>query len=479
MNVVLAVDDDPAILHLITRSLLGLEVVTATDGDAALAQLEDHSPEVVLLDIVLEGESGLDLFRRIRQLDARLPVIFITSEDSSQTAIEALQLGAYDYVTKPIDVKNLRRVVDEAAETRRRMSVGVALPTGDSDEAPAGDVDVLIGRSSGMMEVYRGIARCAKQDVPVLIRGESGTGKELVARAIYQNGSRADRPFLAVNCAALTENLLESELFGYEKGAFTGATTRRIGKFEQCDGGTIFLDEVGDMSLAVQSKVLRLLQQQEFQRLGGHETIRTDVRIISATNRPLEAMCADKAFREDLFFRLNGYPMRLPPLRDRGDDRKVLLEHFVATISRSLGMKGFQGVAPDALALLLNYQWPGNIREMQAIVRQALLDTRGPVLVPAFLPRRVLHGHEASSNDSQASSKLQLDEFVERRLGSSDDLYAETVEFVEKFLLERVLRQTRGNQSRAAEILGITRGKLRNRIKTFGMDLEELAEEEA
>ncbi len=249
--------------------------------------------------------------------------------------------------------------------------------------------DLLIGRTPQMQNVYKAIGRVAQQDVATLIRGESGTGKELVARAIYHHSRRASGPFLAVNCAALTESLLESELFGHEKGSFTGATGQRIGKFEQCDGGTLFLDEVGDMSPLVQGKVLRVLQEQRFERVGGTQTIQSDVRIIAATNRDLEKMVRRGEFREDLFYRLNGFTIHLPPLRERKEDVRILLDWYVARFRRELG-KDVQGLAPDALEMLLNYGWPGNVRQLQNVIRQALLQSTGPVLISAFLPRNSL-----------------------------------------------------------------------------------------
>ena len=325
-----------------------------------------------------------------------------------------------------------------------------------------------------MVEVYKAIARVAPQDISVLIRGESGTGKELVARAIYHHSARRDGPFLAVNCAAMSETLLDSELFGHEKGSFTGADRRRIGKFEQCHGGTIFLDEVGDMSPLVQSKVLRLLQEQQFERVGGNETIATDVRIISATNRDLEAMGNEGKFRSDLYYRLHGFTIELPPLRERGDDILLLLENFLTRLPPELGKTHVEGIAPDAVSLLMNYPWPGNVREMLSVVRQALLNATGPVIVPDFLPDAVRTGFvratPSPSNNHRPGSDLQP--FVEERIrAGSTNLYAESLEAMERYLISRVLQETAGNQSKAAKILGITRGKIRDRVAAFNVML--------
>ncbi len=494
----LSIDDDRSVHHLVTRALedLGVEVVTALTAGAGVEAVATHQPDAVLLDVMLPDMSGLDAFKLIRERDPRLPVIIATAAGSSETAIEAMKLGAFDYLTKPIDVENLERLVAHAIESRRLASV----PVGMNDLTKPEDLgDAFVGRCEAMQEVFKSIGRVAPQDVPVLVRGESGTGKELVARAIYQHGARNDGPFLAVNCAALSETLLESELFGHEKGAFTNAHDRRIGKFEQCDGGTIFLDEVGDMSPLVQSKVLRLLQQQTFERVGGNTTITTDVRIVSATNRDLETMCDSGDFRTDLFYRLNGYTITLPPLRERGDDRVMLLQHFLAGLNQDLG-RDVQGVAPDAMRRLLDYDWPGNVREMQSVVKQAMLHCSGPVLMasalpaeldaPAVRPKRAPAAQaETDSVDDQpveevgqtAQASINVEEapnpsaptfsaFVAERLSeSSGELYAETLAYMEKELLTQVLTHSGGNQSEASRLLGITRGSLRNKIKSNGI----------
>jgi DNA-binding NtrC family response regulator len=302
MTKLLVIDDDRYIRQTVEHAFNhnGMRVFCEATADAGLKAVETKEPDVVLLDIMLPESSGLEVLRRIKDLDPKLPVIFITAGGGSDSAIDAMMLGAYDYVLKPLDVPKLKDLVSKACETRRMMKVPVGIPAGERSGAIG---EMLVGRSPKMVEVYKAVARVAPQDVSVLIRGESGTGKELVARAIYHHSARREGPFLAVNCAAMSETLLESELFGHEKGSFTGADRRRIGKFEQCDGGTIFLDEVGDMSPLVQSKVLRLLQEQAFERVGGNETIATNVRIISATNRDLETMAAEGKFRSDLYYR--------------------------------------------------------------------------------------------------------------------------------------------------------------------------------
>ena len=325
-----------------------------------------------------------------------------------------------------------------------------------------------------MLEVYKAIGRVAGQDVPVLITGESGTGKELVARAIYQHGARAQAPFLALNCAAIPETLLESELFGHEKGAFTGAERRRIGKFEQCHGGTLFLDEVGDMPLASQAKVLRLLQEQAFERVGGNETVRTDVRLIAATHRDLKAWSEEGKFRPDLYYRLDVFAVHLPPLRERGDDLAMLVQHYLRRFSRELGRE-VREVTPEAMERLRAYPWPGNIRELQSVLKQALLRATGPVLVPAFLPE--LAPRPAAEPATAMGAGSRLEALIEERLRmGSQDLFEEARRELDRFLLPLVLRSTEGNQVQAARTLGISRRTLRLRLRELGLSVTKSVE---
>ncbi|MCO8121709.1 sigma-54 dependent transcriptional regulator [Stieleria sp. TO1_6] len=487
MTKVLVVDDDPMVQRLITAALetLGLQVHSASSADTGLKAIETLEPDVLFLDVKLPDVSGLELTETIHSLDPKLPIVFITVSDDSNIAIEAMTVGAYDFLLKPLDMAKVQEVTGRAVKARRMMQVPVRMVSGYDDVAETdGDQDAMIGRSASMLEVYKDVGRVAKQEVTVLICGESGTGKELVARAVYQHSLRADKPFLAVNCAALSETLLESELFGHEKGAFTGADQRRVGKFEQCDGGTLFLDEVGDMAPAVQGKVLRLLQEQTFERVGGRETIQTDVRIISATNRDFDQMIADGEFRLDLYHRLNGYRIDLPPLRDRAEDRERLIEYLLVRYSRETG-KVIQGIAPEASELLQAYHWPGNIREMQSVIRKAVLKASGPVLLPDTLPDAIVgdgpSDHSGTGQDGAlptessppTAAHSDLATFVDqRRRSQSTDLYAETLEMMERYLIARVLQESGGNQSKAAADLGISRGSLRNKIRTYGLSVE-------
>lgn len=473
MPCVLVIDDDRSVRLFVEQAFreTDVAVVAATSAEAGLNAIRTHHPDVVLLDIVLPETSGLELFQQITACDRKLPVIFITVGGTSDSAIDALMLGAHDYILKPLDLAKLRESVGKALESRRLMHVPVTMPATDAVDFQG---DQLVGRSPRMLEVYKAVARVAAQDVTVLIRGETGTGKELVARAIYQHSPRKDGPFLAVNCAAITDTLLESELFGHEKGSFTGADQRRIGKFEQCHGGTLFLDEVGDMSPLVQSKVLRVLQEQRFERVGGNTTINTDVRLISATHQDLDAMGRDGRFRSDLFYRLNGFTIELPPLRDRGEDIRLLLEHFLARFRSELKKSDVEGIADEAASLLTSYSWPGNVREMQSVVRQALLNATGSVIIPECLPVEIRSGqHALRQPASDGLPDCDLKGFVDRQLrAGSKNLYNEALEMMERFIVTRVLIESGGNQSRAAETLGITRGKVRDRIIAFGIKLD-------
>ncbi len=466
MSTVLVIDDDRGTLHLMQQTFrdTGVTVETARTAGEGLEIITAQHPDLVVLDVMLPDISGIEAFQKIRRLDPRLPVIFITAGGTSDTAIEAVKIGAYDYLLKPLDLARVRELVQQALEMRRRMNIPVRLPGAPVEQEGEID-DHMIGRSPQIMEVYKSIGRVASQDVTVLIRGESGTGKELIARAIYQHSRRARAPFLAVNCAALPESLLESELFGHEKGSFTGADRQRIGKFEQCSGGTIFLDEVGDMSPLVQGKLLRLLQEQRFERVGGNQTIQTDVRIIAATHRDLENMSNEGLFRSDLYYRLNGFTITVPPLRERGDDIVLMLDRIYSLYAKQFG-KEVQGIAPDALKLLIEYPWPGNVREMQSAVRRALLQTTGPVLLAESLPEEIRLGLRRPGHDANSNGVVgNLEKLIEARLqAKTNDLYAETLAAMETCLLTRVLKLTNGNQSQAARILGITRGSLRNKI---------------
>ena len=469
----LVIDDEPSIQHAFTRAFRDTEVAVSLASNAAeaITRFREVAPDVVVLDVHLPDATGLETYQRLRELDARVPVILITGHGTTDLAIKAISEGAFEYLLKPLDLAELRAVIDRAIRASRLMREPAALP--EIDPLPESG-DALIGRCPAMQEVYKAIGRVAKQDVTVLIRGESGTGKELVARALYQHSKRADKPFMAINCAAISDNLLESELFGHEKGAFTGADRKHIGRFEQCHGGTIFLDEVGEMSPLTQAKILRLIQEQKFERVGGSTTVQTDVRLISATNADLEAMSEDGRFRKDLYFRLNVYSIHLPPLRERGGDVGLMVEYYRRRLGAELGQVDPQ-IDESVLALLEAYPWPGNVRELQSVLKQSLLQANGSVLLPDYLPDAIRSGVSSGGATKlpEASSTLtDWDAFVAQRIArGSENLYAESLELMEKEVLLRVLRHTAGNQVQTARILGITRGSLRNKIRSLNIEI--------
>ena len=459
MPTLLIIDDEPNVLYSLQSGLESddLRVITATSGRRGLAAAEKQLPDAVIVDVRLPDQSGLEVFERLRQLDPKLPVVVVTAFAAADTAIEAMKRGAFEYLLKPVDLHHLREVVGKALALRRMQNVPAVV-----DGQPAGpDADLIVGRSPPMQEVYKAIGRFAPQDVTVLLLGESGTGKELVARAIYQHSRRAERPFLAINCAAIPESLLESELFGHEKGAFTGADRKRIGKFEQADGGTLFLDEIGDMSANTQAKVLRVLQQQAFERVGGTETVTTDVRLIAATNRRLNESVAAGHFRQDLFYRLNGVTIQLPPLRERAGDLPVLVEHFVRQAGERLG-KGVAVVAPEATAALLAHPWPGNVRELQNAIRYAVIQATSDVLTPDCLPSTVTGGSPPPPSADRLSDVRELVRALLR--AGADDLYRQVIHEVDRVVLGEVLDHVRGNQVQASERLGMSRTTLRAKV---------------
>jgi DNA-binding NtrC family response regulator len=475
----LLIDDDPELLpdkvrHLFPAPAHRVEI--AYTGGEGLKHIATAPPDVILLDLRLPDQSGLEVLKQIRLVDARIPVLFVTLSRSADSAIEAMRQGAYDYLLKPLDVQKLYRVIGDALKVARLMRAPAVLAETPPDDDQQGEA--IVGACPAMCEVYKAIGRVAAQDLPVLITGESGTGKELVARAIYQHGPRAKAAFLAINCAAIPENLLESELFGHEKGAFTGADRRRIGKFEQCHGGTLFLDEIGDMPPALQAKMLRLLQEQAFERVGGNETIRTDVRLIAATHRDLKTWSEEGKFRSDLYYRLSVFTIHLPSLRERGDDLPVLAQHYVRRFSRELGREVRQ-LAPEAMTRLRGYSWPGNIRELQSVLKQALLQASGTVLLPAFLPEP-LGGPGTGGSPARPAAELGVETFVIHQRVESDvrELYADAHRQLDRLLLTRVLEHTRGNLQQAALLLGIARQTLRLKLRDLGLSVARPGEAE-
>jgi two-component system nitrogen regulation response regulator GlnG len=469
MPTLLVIDDEESVRYSFRRVFAANEVrvLTAATGAEGLEQAREHSPDVIVLDLQLPDCSGLEVFQAIHREDPKRPVIFVTAHGTTDTAIEAMKGGAFDYLVKPVDLDRLSQVVERAFETARLMRVPAVLPA-------EGEEDRIVGRSPVLQEMCKAIGRVAPQDVNVLILGESGTGKELVARALYQHSRRADKPFVAINCAAIPEALLESELFGHEKGAFTGADRQRIGKFEQSNGGTLFLDEIGDMAPPLQAKILRVLQEQSFERLGGNETVRTRVRVLAATNQDLPKLVADGRFRKDLYYRLNAVTIQVPPLRERLGDVPELAHYFLFRFNRELGLD-LRGFDPAALELLESYAWPGNVRELQSAIKQAMLHASGHLVLPEFLPDVLRHSSAPSAPPAPSAESFDLNAAIDALLaGGEKGLHSKLIEMVERVLLTRVLRHTHGNQSQASDLLGLNRTTLRHRLRALGLALDKV-----
>lgn len=462
---ILLVEDDPAIVMTLRRVLAedGHEMLVETRGDTGLKLALEDDLDVVITDMKLPGLHGLELVRQLHAAKPRLPIILMTAHGTTDTAIEATKSGAYDYLLKPFEMPELLELVERCVASRRLMTdpVGLGGP-GDSREA-------LVGNSRGMQAIYKEIGRIASKPVNVLIRGETGTGKELIARAIYQHSDRSAAPFIAINCAAIPETLLESELFGHERGAFTGAESRRIGRFEQADHGTIFLDEIGDMTPGTQVKLLRVLQEKNLQRLGGKETIPVDVRVIAATHCDLESAIRRQQFREDLYYRLSVVVIALPPLRDRADDIPELVKYFLRKYGAELG-GGDPSIHADALSFLQSQNWPGNVRELENVVRKVLLQSRGYTINLEHVRAASVH-LGASPADA---ARLTLREYSAHLLaaaqrGEFSDAHARLLLDAERELFALAIELAHGNQAKAARWVGVSRLTLREKLIQFGL----------
>jgi nitrogen regulation protein NR(I) len=461
---ILLIEDDTGIADTLQRALAeeGHEVAVERRGDAGLARAALETFHVVITDLKLAGASGLEVVRQLHAAQPRLPIILVTAYGTTETAIEAMKFGAYDYLLKPFDFPQMLELVGKAADSNRRMSEPVALGE------PTASRDALIGQSAAMQAIYKEIGRVASKPVNVLIRGETGTGKELIARALYQHSDRANAPFVAINCAAIPETLLESELFGYERGAFTGAEARRIGRFEQADHGTIFLDEIGDMTLGTQVKLLRVLQDKTLQRLGGKETIPVDVRVIAATHCDLEGAIREKQFREDLYYRLNVVALTLPPLRQRREDIPDLVRYFLAKHGAQLG-NASPSVHAEAIDFLQAQTWPGNVRELENVVRKALLAAQDYTINLDHV-RTALNKSAGAGYSAGRPAGEYIDEVLAAaRCEELSDAYARVIEATERELFTRAYQQAQGNQAKIARWLGITRITVRAKLIHFGL----------
>jgi two-component system nitrogen regulation response regulator GlnG len=494
---VLVIDDDSEIRYSLQRVLSGrpYRLLTAASGEEGLKVAAKEKPQVILLDNRMTGISGLETLQHLRTTAPKCMIILMTAFGTTQTAIEAMKFGAFDYVIKPFDHKKILTLVENAVKAWGDLyaATGAAYtPLLKSEDYKEG----IVGNSEPMQEVFKVIGQVAASDVTVMITGESGTGKELVARCLWQHSHRAKNTFIAVNCAAIPENLIESELFGHEKGSFTGATAQRIGKFELCDGGSIFLDEIGDMTLSTQTKILRAIQEGEIQRVGGSETIKVNVRLIAATNKDLEKLVADKIFREDLYYRLNVVRIKLPPLRERLADVPSLVDFMLQRLASEKKIRA-RKVSPEALAVLCAYTWPGNVRELENTVYRSGVVAQGDTVLVKDLPREIVAAVPGGSHApfanvakpaapavpvapvvpsappvappapvaSATAPALSLTEVYDLvyklvRSGAEENI----LEKIEAAMIERALLETDGNHAKAAALLGITRATLRKRV---------------
>ena len=471
---ILLAEDDASIRTVVSRALAreGYSIQATTSAAALWRWIEDGAGELAILDVVLPDENALDLLPRIKRRRPDLPVIVMSAQNTLLTAVRATERGAFDYLAKPFDLNHLVTTVKRAMSLPRRHAPVVEAAAPEGEQLP------IIGRSKPMQEIYRVVARLMATDLTVMINGESGTGKELVARAIHDYGKRRGGPFIAVNMAAIPRELIESELFGHEKGAFTGANARKIGRFEQAEGGTLFLDEIGDMPLDAQTRLLRVLQSGEFMPVGGRTPVRTNLRIIAATHRDLRQLVAQGLFREDLFYRLNVVPLRLPPLRERPEDIPALVQHFLGR-ARTEGLPP-KTIEPQAMARLKEHHWPGNVRELENLVRRLAVlyveEQIGPDVIDAELregaPRLATTGgaDDQELRETVARHVEQLFQTDDGRL-PGPGLHGLLVREVERPLIAKVLIATRGNQLRAAAVLGLNRNTLRKKIRELDIEV--------
>jgi len=459
---ILIIDGDTEAAEQLADALRvqGYKCELASTGDDGLDRVRRGGIHTVIFDYEVEGISGVELIKELHSKSSLLPIIALSSHQASQSAIEAVKAGAYDFLPKPVEMEELLDVLKQAVGDIQRMSKPVEI--GEVYE----EQDTIVGQSRPMRDIYKQLGRIAAQPVTVLIRGETGTGKELIARAIYQHGHRAHKPFIAVNCAAIPENLLESELFGHEKGSFTGADKTRIGRFEQAHGGTLFLDEIGDFDVHLQAKMLRVLQEKVIQRVGGRDDIPVDVRIIAATHRNLEKMVAEEKYREDLFYRLNVVSIKIPPLRHRREDIPILIDYFMKRFGREYGIDT-PSISTKAVEFLQDQDWPGNIRQLQNVIRKALLASRGYTIGWQDC-RNILY--ESEAREASTGLEQMVSETLTKVInGELEAALPELTQQFEREVFGQAIRRSEGNQAKAARWLGVSRLTLREKLKQFGL----------
>ncbi len=474
---ILVIDDEKNICWLLKKlfSQKGYFVTEALSGKEALKKIEDEQFNLIFLDIIIPDISGFQILDKINTIPNHPPTVIMTAQSTMKNAVEAMKRGAYDYITKPFNLEDIEKIAQKALETYSRSRRNVVKTIESKKHSDVEDDIFMVGKSSAMKEIFKLIGKIADSDATVLIQGERGTGKELVAKAIHLNSKRSGNPFVSVNCAAIPKDLLESELFGYEKGAFTGANERKIGKFELANSGVLFLDEIGDMPTELQAKILRVLEEKEIVPIGGTKPIKIDVKIVAATNQDLIELIKNKAFRADLFDRLNQIPIYIPPLRDRKEDIQELVKYFLKKFSKDISVK--KDITDDAIHLLMAYDWPGNVRELQNTIKRAFLISPNEVLDKSDF--RFLTKGEPSK---EIVKELSLEEMISWKLdevvrflntGQIRNVYDFVISQVEKPLIEKILAMTRGNQIKAADILGINRNTLRKKIKLYKLTCKE------
>lgn len=474
MAKILIVDDDPQLRKSFTKILTedGHILQTAASGESGVAIVEKDPPDLVIMDVRMPGMSGLEAFQIMHEIEPKLPVIIMTAFGTTETAIEATKMGAFDYILKPFEIPDILELIEKALQAGRFMRDNVRL---DAPPKTANE-EAIVGQSLPMQEIYKAIGRVAPTDATVLIRGESGTGKELVARALYQYSKRSNKPFLVINCVAIPETLLESELFGYEKGAFTGAVSRKIGKIEQADHGTVFLDEIGDMPFNIQAKILRLLQERSIERLGGRHPIPVDVRIIAATNRDLEGAVDKGRFREDLYYRLKVVSLIIPPLRERKEDIPILVDYFLKQFCHEMNIPN-PGVSEAGKRLLQENEWPGNVRELSNTIQKSLIFSRGG---PLDCDGITLAAHEdpnlfKNPNEIEGEDINDiLKRFIRRKItaSSNDKLFDTLMGHFESIITGETLNITKGNRTQAAKLLGLSRPTLLAKIDKHNLKIQ-------
>jgi two-component system response regulator AtoC len=475
MEKILLIDDDESLNHFLSRFFKrkGYDVTTCFNGETAIEKITNERFDLILLDYKMPDLNGLEALKTIKAAQIKTPVIIMTAYGSTDTAIEAMKRGAYDYLNKPFERKELSRIVSEALDLNRQMKEIVFLPdTATRIEATSSaGVLQIVGKSKKMQAVYKIIGQIAEKDVSVLVCGESGTGKELVAKAIYHHSRRKEKPFIAINCAAIPEPLFESELFGYERGAFTGAEQTKIGKIERCNGGTCFLDEIGDMSMPLQAKLLRILQEGEFERLGGREILKADIRIIAATNKDLAQEVQGGRFRDDLYWRLKVITIHLPSLRDRREDIPPLVEYFIKRFSGEYA-KPIHHVSEGVLDMFCNHAWPGNVRELENGIRRAILLCTGDIITEEHISLENGRNEHPSPNLDREQLITILKEKLQSVLPdilrlSKQGIHGNIIEIVEETIIMKALEECGSNQVKAAKLLGISRNTLRHRLKKY------------